>query len=78
MVDRLTAGRGDPVAVGESQSIGGVLSLCRNAFHGALDPTKWRGDRWWVVALHEPVVADDQKMGSLRRTIIADLGRCPF
>ena len=75
------ANGGDALAVevGTIQEIAGPLKLCsRQALHGTLHPWKWKGDRWWVVKLHNPVEKDDDKMGSLKRTIIADLGKCPF
>jgi hypothetical protein len=65
--------------VGLTEEAEGPLELCTHrALHGTLDPTKWKGERWWVVALHEPVVTDGDKAGSLKRTIVADLGKCPF
>jgi hypothetical protein len=61
------------------ESIEGPLEICtKRALHGTLDPRKWKGVRWWIVALHEPVQRAEDKVGSLKRTFIADLGVCPF
>ena len=68
-----------PAAVGLTQEVPGPLRLCGpNALHATLDPGAWKGDRWWVVALHRPVIEQEDKLGSLKRTIVADLGPCPF
>ena len=65
--------------VGLTEEVKGPLKLCsQNALHGTLNPEKWQGEKWWVVALHEPVGEEEHKYGSLKRTIIADLGNCPF
>jgi hypothetical protein len=72
-------GEGTKAVVGLVEEIKGPLKLCtRNALHGTLNPKRWRGERWWVVALHEPVQEDEDKFGSLKRTFIADLGKCPL
>jgi len=75
------ANGGDSLAVtiGLVQEVKGPLALCSSrALHGTLMPHKWKGERWWIVALHHPVQIQDDKIGSLKRTIIADLGKCPF
>lgn len=72
-------GSGEPVKVGVTQTIAGPLKLCtRNALHATHHPEKWKGERWWIVRLHEPIQRQDDKIGSLTREIVADLGRCPF
>lgn len=38
----------------------------------SLDPGKWQGERWWVVALFEPVMEQGNKMASLKRLIIEE------
>jgi hypothetical protein len=66
-------------SVGLTEEVSGPLRLCSaNALHGTLNPGKWEGERWWVVELHEPVATESDKSGSLKRTIVADLGKCPF
>jgi hypothetical protein len=65
--------------VGLTEEIPGPLALCTSrALHACMDPTKWKGERWWIVALHKPVVFADDKAGSLKRTFLVDLGKCPF
>jgi hypothetical protein len=38
-----------------------------------MKPEEWKGDRWWVVALFEPVAWEDSKVGSLKRLIVEEL-----
>ena len=72
-------GKKTKAQIGLTEEIEGPLELCSaRALHGTLNPTKWKGPRWWVVALHELVVDQDEKSGSLKRTFLADLGKCPF
>jgi hypothetical protein len=72
-------GVGDPVKVGDVQEVAGPLRLCgARALHATFNPQKWKGERWWIVELAHPVESDTDKLGSLRRRIVADLGRCPF
>lgn len=72
-------GGGGPRSVGMVEDISGPLNICtEGALHGTVDPSKWKGARWWVVALHEPVQRQDDKIASLKREIVADLGKCPF
>ena len=72
-------GKGPPRKLGQVEEIQGPLEICtKNALHGTLEPKNWKGERWWVVGLHEPVQRDGDKIGSLKREIIADLGPCPF
>ena len=35
-------------------------------------PQKWKGERWWVVALIGQVIGDAEKFGALRREIIGE------
>src|SRR5690348_9034405 len=72
-------GTGGPRKLGQVETITGPLTLCtKNALHGTLEPKNWKGDRWWIVALYEPVQSEGDKIGSLKREIVADLGKCPF
>src|SRR5574342_734944 len=67
-------GSANPVSVGEVQRMAGPLKLCGpHALHGTMRPTAWRGERTWVVALREPVMEMEDKLGSLERRIVADL-----
>jgi hypothetical protein len=66
-------GSGKPVEPGTVQEVRGPLRLCGSgALHATLLPRKWKGDRLWVVALWGPVEEDDDKMGALKREIIAE------
>jgi len=68
-----------PVKIGDVQTVEGPLRLCGSgALHATMKPDKWKGERWWIVALKEPVIKEEDKMGSLEREILADLGKCPF
>ena len=68
-----------PVKVGDIQEIPGPLKLCGpGALHATIDPPKWSGERWWLVALHAPWIQDGDKYGSLKREILEDLGPCPY
>jgi hypothetical protein len=59
------------------EEVDGPLVLCTaHALHGTLNPAKWKGERLWVVALHEPVEyseSDGGKYGSLKRTILMEV-----
>ena len=51
----------------------GPINLCnKGTLHATLIPPKWKGERWWVVALHGEVVGDDEKYGCLKREIIGE------
>jgi len=66
-------GSGVQAAPGVIHEEKGPLSLCeRGTLHATLNPPKWKGERWWIVALHGEVVGDDEKMGCLRREIIGE------
>ena len=63
-----------PARPGLVQEVQGPLKACSSrALHGSLNPAQWKGDRWWIVALHEPVVRQNDKIASLKRTIICEL-----
>jgi hypothetical protein len=67
-------GSGSAVHVGLVQEIAGPLKLCgAGALHATLDPTKWEGDRLWVVALYGEVQHQDDKCGALKREILAEV-----
>lgn len=71
-------GSGEPAEIGQVTSIPGPLKLCRRALHSTLNPEKWKGERLWVVALAEPVEEEGDKLGSLQRTIIAEIVPNPW
>lgn len=72
-------GNGTIAKIGLTETVEGPLQICtRNALHGTVVPQKWKGEKWWVVELHEPIVNQEDKYASLTRTFLADLGKCPF
>ena len=66
-------GKIEPAAPGVIHTSPGPLNLCnKGTLHATLIPSKWKGERWWVVALHGEVVGDDEKYGCLKREIIGE------
>lgn len=66
-------GKADPVKAGDVQRIAGQLEVCtRRALHGTLMPPKWKGERWWIVALIGEIQGDDEKYGALEREILGE------
>ena len=66
-------GRIEAAAPGVVHTAPGPLRLCeRNTLHATLIPPKWKGERWWIVALHGEVVGDDEKFGCLKREILGE------
>jgi len=60
-------------APGVTHEVSGPLEICTSrALHATLVPPKWKGERWWIVALHGEVVGDDEKMACLKREIIGE------
>jgi hypothetical protein len=69
-------GSGKPVSAGHVDTEPGPLSLCSpGTLHATHFPQKWKGDRWWIVALIGEVVSDGEKFGALKREVI---GECLF
>jgi hypothetical protein len=67
-------GSGTVARAGLREKIAGPLEICtRRALHASQNPTKWEGERLWVVALFGDVQTDDDKYGALEREI---LGEC--
>lgn len=59
--------------LGQVHKIDGPLKLCtRNALHATYKPDEWKGSRIWIVAIHPPFQVDGDKLGSLKREIIAE------
>ena len=66
-------GKIEAAAPGVIHSALGPLNLCAaGTLHATLLPPKWKGERWWVVALHGEVVGDEEKYGCLKREIIGE------
>ena len=66
-------GRNAPVSVGTVEKIKGPLALCgRGALHATFIPPKWKGERYWVVALLGEIAEEDDKVGALEREVIGE------
>ena len=66
-------GKIEAAAPGIIHTAPGPINLCnKGTLHATLSPPKWKGERWWVVALHGEVVGDDEKYGCLKREIIGE------
>ena len=63
----------EQAAPGIIHTASGPLNLCNaGTLHATLIPPRWKGERWWIVALHGEVVGDDEKYGCLNREIIGE------
>ena len=65
---------GLPRYEGYIDSLPGPLEICtKNALHGTIDPSGYKGERLWLVALYEPVATQGNKIASLKRKILKEL-----
>ena len=63
-----------PAIAGTIHESSGPLILCKaGTLHATLNPSRWKGDRLWVVALFGEVKRDGDKLGALRREIIGEI-----
>jgi hypothetical protein len=63
----------EAAAPGVVHTAPGPLNLCNpDTLHATLFPPKWKGERWWIVALIGEVIGDETKYGTLRREIIGE------
>ena len=63
----------EPAASGVVHTAPGPLNLChKGTLHATLLPPKWRGNRWWIVAMIGDVIGDEEKYGCLKREIIGE------
>ena len=66
-------GRIEAAAPGVVHIAPGPLQVCRNGtLHATVDPSRWKGERWWIVAMHGEVQWDDDKCGALKREILGE------
>ena len=66
-------GRITPAAPGVVHTAPGPLRVCQSGtLHATLIPPKWKGERWWIVALTGEVQWDDDKCGALKREILGE------
>jgi hypothetical protein len=67
-------GKSEPVYEGMVQKVQGPLDICtRRALHATYSPSKWKGDRLWLVALKGEIVGQEDKLAALEREIVAEL-----
>ena len=68
------SGTGGLRYVGMVEEIEGPLKVCTpKALHGTLAPWKWKGERCFVVALIGEVQEQEDKLGALKREILAEV-----
>jgi hypothetical protein len=66
-------GKIEPAAPGVIHTAPGPLMTCQSGtLHATLIPPKWKGERWWIVALHGEIVGDEDKYGCLKREILGE------
>ncbi len=66
-------GKIEPAAAGVVHTAPGPLQTCHEGtLHATLLPPKWKGGRWWIVAMIGDVVGDEEKYGCLKREIIGE------
>ena len=64
----------EPAAPGVVHEVAGPLRVAsKNAVHATMHVGDWKGGRLWLVALYGEVQHTDQKMGALKREILAEL-----
>jgi len=62
-----------PAAPGVVHIADGPLNLCNaGTLHATLLPPKWKGERWWIVALTGEIVGNEEKYGALSREILGE------
>ena len=68
-----------PASVGIIEEVAGPLQVCtRHALHATLAPWNYQGERCWVVALYGEVQEQGDKLGALKREILAELKPMPW
>ena len=69
----VNGGSNDPVSPGTVEEIKGPLQIyTAQALHATVLPPKWKGERWWIVALIGEVQWEDDKCAALKREIIGE------
>ena len=73
-------GSGTPAHLGVVEEVAGPLELCTDrALHATTAPWAWRGKRLWIVALYGEVQErDENKLGALKREILAEVRPNPW
>lgn len=66
------------VVVGLVQEVPGPIEVCTaHALHVTYRPSRWKGERLWVVALYGEVQTQKDKLGALKREIPAEIKPIP-
>ena len=67
-------GKNKPVKPGTIEKARGPLrdECGEGQLHATLIPPKWKGERWWIVALIGEVRGSDEKYWALKREIIGE------
>jgi hypothetical protein len=56
------------------ETVAGPLSIfTKAALHATIDPTKYAGERLWIVALRGELQFQDDKVAALEREIIVEV-----
>ncbi|HEY8745927.1 MAG TPA: hypothetical protein VIU62_22800, partial [Chloroflexota bacterium] len=72
-------GSGTIAAVGLVEEIPGPLEICtEHALHASTQPWRHRGPRLWIVALYGEIQTAGDKLGALRREILAEIAPNPW
>ena len=62
------------VKVGDVHVTKGPLTLCQEGtLHATFNPLAWKGERWWAVAMHGEIAIGENKIGALKREILAEI-----
>jgi len=71
----VNGGSGPPRTIGMVEEEAGPLLPCQaGALHATMSPSKWKGERLWVVALYPPVeMVDKDKFAAKKREILAEI-----
>jgi hypothetical protein len=60
--------------IGMREVVNGPLEICtKKALHATMNPSKWKGERLWIVALHGDFQQQEDKFAALEREIIAEV-----
>ena len=66
-------GKIEAAAPGVIHTAPGPINVCnKGTLHATLIPPKWKGDRWWIVAMTGEVQWQEDKCGALSREIIGE------
>ena len=68
--------KGNVAQPGLVEQTQGPLILCENGtLHATINPSKWKGDRLWLVEIIGDYIQDADKIGCLQRRIVKEIKR---